>query len=56
MESKVHSIKIIGKWLSHQIENYKTKRNIMKDDIIYNTWTNFINDDKYKKYFFILHI
>jgi superfamily II DNA or RNA helicase len=51
MESKVHSIKIIGKWLSHQIENYKTKRNIMKDDIIYNTWTNFINDDKYKKYF-----
>jgi len=23
----------------------------MKNEIIYNIWTDFINDDKYKKYF-----
>jgi superfamily II DNA/RNA helicase len=44
-------IKFLGCWISHQQINYKTKEQIMKDDMIYNTWTNFINDDKYKEYF-----
>ena len=36
--------------VSNQLK-YKIKKEIMKIDEIYNKWTNFINDDKYKKYF-----
>ena len=33
------------------MKNYKLKLEIMKIDIYYNKWTEFINNDKYKKYF-----
>jgi hypothetical protein len=43
--------KQLSKWISHQQQNYKSKDYIMKDDTIYKTWTNFINDEKYIEYF-----
>ena len=49
--NKDNEIKKLGKWISHQVTNYKTKKEIMKNEIIYNKWTDFINDDKYKQYF-----
>ena len=42
-------IKQLGKWLSHQIENYNRKTQIMKEDNIYNKFTIFLQ--KYNKYF-----
>jgi hypothetical protein len=41
----------LGTWLSHQITYYKQKTFIMKNEIINDIWTNFIFDEKYKKYF-----
>jgi hypothetical protein len=38
-------------WLSHQQQNYKKKEHIMKNNEIYNKWTEFLNDNNYKKYF-----
>jgi hypothetical protein len=43
--------KILSKWISHQITNYKNKEQIMKNEEIYNKWTKFINDPRYKNYF-----
>jgi hypothetical protein len=34
-----------------QIHNFKYKKQIMKTVEIYNLWSDFINDDRYKKYF-----
>jgi len=34
----------LGNWLSHQLENYKKKKYIMKNETIYNEWTNFMNE------------
>jgi len=48
---KEPKIKILGMWIACQQTRYKTKNRIMKEFIIYNQWTNFINDDKYKQYF-----
>lgn len=43
--NKNEEIKKLGKWLSHQHENYKHKMRIMKDNNnVYNEWTNFINE------------
>ena len=44
--NKDKETKILGKWISHQIQNYNKKDYCMKDKIIYNMWTNFINDKK----------
>ena len=44
-------IKVLGKWLSHQQTNYKNKEHIMKEQDIYNMWTQFITSEKYKLYF-----
>jgi antitoxin component HigA of HigAB toxin-antitoxin module len=44
--------KILTTWVATQISNYKNKEHIMKNDDIYNKWTEFINDKKYEKYFF----
>ena len=44
-------IKSLGSWILLQISTHKNKKAIMKNEEIYNKWTNFINDDKYKKYF-----
>jgi len=49
--NKNNNIKILGNWIQNQIRNYKEKTYIMTNIEIYNDWTNFINDDKYKKYF-----
>ncbi len=50
-EDKNINIKNLGIWLCCQQNFYKNKIRIMKNEQIYNIWTNFINDDKYKKYF-----
>ena len=42
-------IKQLGWWIGTQQKNYKTKEKIMKDDKIYNEFTNFMNE--YEKYF-----
>ena len=44
-------IKILGVWTGVQLRNYSKNSNIMKDEIIYNLWTDFIKDKKYKDYF-----
>ena len=46
---KDYNIKILGCWINHQQNNYKTKSKSMKDEIIYNKWTSFITE--YKSYF-----
>ena len=43
--------KILAKWIQHQTQNYKNKKNIMTNEKIYNEWTSFINDSNYKIYF-----
>jgi len=50
-KSKNNEEKVLGQWISHQQTNYKKRTNIMKDDDIYNTWTQFINDPLYKEHF-----
>ena len=42
-------IKQLGKWISHQYENYKKNQNIMKDENIRKCWKEFTT--KYKQYF-----
>ena len=42
--------KQLGCWISSQIQNYKNKTDIMKNEDIYNKWFEFINDNKYNKY------
>ena len=51
MKDKDIKIKQLGKWLSHQQQNFKNNEKIMKNNEIYNKWTEFINDNNYKKYF-----
>jgi superfamily II DNA or RNA helicase len=41
--------KILSKWLSHQITNYKNKSQIMSNEEIYNKWSEFV--EEYKQYF-----
>ena len=54
MSNKNNNIKILCKWLSHQNQNYKNKTDIMcKTHEIYDKWSEFINDTKYKKYFLL---
>ena len=43
--------KILGTWMLAQISNYRKKTEIMKTEIIYNTWDGFIKNEQYKKYF-----
>ena len=46
------NISTLGRWINSQTKNYKNKIHIMKnDEVIYNTWADFINDPKYKLYF-----
>ena len=49
------NIRKLALWISTQNANYKIEinqcRQIMKNNEIYNLWTNFINDIKYKEYF-----
>ena len=41
----------MGRWISQQINNHKNNINNMKNDYIQQKWNEFIDDDKYKKYF-----
>jgi hypothetical protein len=43
-------IKSLGLWISTQKQNYKNKEQIMKNQEIYNNWTEFINNSKYKDF------
>jgi superfamily II DNA/RNA helicase len=45
------NIKYLGIWLAHQQKNYLKYQQIMSNENIRDIWTNFINNDKYKKYF-----
>jgi hypothetical protein len=45
---KNNDIKILGRWISMQHQNYKKKIHIMTNKIIYNEWSTFI--DIYKEY------
>lgn len=47
--SKDEGIKQLGTWVSHQMENYKNKTKIMKNNIYYNKFKIFF--DEYKDYF-----
>ena len=44
-------IKQLGSWIGNQLKNYTKKSGIMKNEIIYNHWTELINDPKYSKHF-----
>ena len=41
----------LSNWLSTQLKNYKNKQHIMSNEKIYDKWTEFINNNKYNKYF-----
>ena len=49
--SKDKDIKSMAKWIGHSQNNYSKKIHNMKNETIYNLWTEFINNDKYKEYF-----
>jgi hypothetical protein len=51
LNDTITEIKSLGKWISTQVQNHKVKKEIMKNEEIYNKWTQFTNDYKYKKYF-----
>ena len=48
--SKDKSIKSMAQWKGHCQTNYTKKIYNMKDETIYKLWTEFINDENYKKY------
>ena len=48
---KNKEIKSLSEWCNRNQYLYKTKKQIMSNEELYNIWTNFINDDRYKKYF-----
>ena len=48
---KIKDIKQLGQWLVNNTSNSKKRDNIMKDDDIYKSWTEFITSDQYIKYF-----
>jgi superfamily II DNA or RNA helicase len=50
-ESMDKNIKKLGNWIGTQTKNYNKIRETMKDENIYNKWTEFINDESYKQYF-----
>jgi hypothetical protein len=50
-EDKNKKLKILGVWCIMQQKNSKIRKQIMKEDDIYNEWMEFINDEKYIKYF-----
>jgi superfamily II DNA or RNA helicase len=50
-KDKIKTVKTLGSWLQCQITNYKNKLKSMKDLKKYQLWTEFMNDDRYKKYF-----
>ena len=47
--NKKETEKVLGLWLSCQLNNIKTEKNIMNNECIRNTWNSFIKD--YQVYF-----
>jgi hypothetical protein len=41
----------LGRWLSQQIDSYKKKHKIMKNEIIYEKFKEFIKNSLYSKFF-----
>ena len=52
--NKKKEIKQLGSWIIHQINIYKSKKEIMSNLTIYNEWTQFV--DNYKEYFIEVHM
>jgi len=50
---KDNKIKYLEEWISKQQRNYNKKEGIIKNIDIYNKWSKFINDSKYKEYFML---
>ena len=50
-QDKNEDIKKLGVWLTSQTNNYKNNTNLVSIDKLKPAWEQFINDDKYKKYF-----
>jgi hypothetical protein len=48
---KNKKIKKMGNWLSRQQTNYKKQTQIMMNEEIKLEWENFVNNEKYAKYF-----
>jgi hypothetical protein len=48
---KNNDIKTLANWINTQKVNYKLKKNIMSNNIIYKQWKDFVNSLEYKKYF-----
>jgi len=44
-------IRALGKWITRQSDIFNKKEDIMKNEIIYNKWYEFINNEKYELYF-----
>ena len=42
---------LLSNWNCVQIQNYKSKTCILKEENIRKIWKEFVNDAKYKKYF-----
>ena len=51
LDSIIENEKKLGSWISAQVSNFKTKKSTMSDINVYNTWKEFINNEKYSKYF-----
>jgi len=47
-QSKKSKVKTLGKWVSHQIQNYKNKIASMSDPVKYQLWTEFMNNEMYR--------
>jgi hypothetical protein len=47
---KNKEIQILGEWISTQKNNYVQREQIMKDELIYKKWSDFVSDSKYKEY------
>lgn len=52
MKNKDKKIRGLGRWTCNQIINYKNNHQIMKNVNIRKIWCKFINDIKYKEYFY----
>jgi superfamily II DNA or RNA helicase len=49
--SKDNNIKTLANWIQSQLAHYQKMSYIMSNKEIYNMWVEFINNDKYSKYF-----
>lgn len=49
--NKDKEVNRLGGWIANQKINYKNHKMIMKNKVIYDVWSQFINDEYFKKYF-----